>query len=106
MIRTAPKICAGRLDPPFVNLVIVNRFGKQEAEGREIRQAIETAILLERARVTWASWEAFAGGEAEYRPCSLEAVLSWRSGVAARDRAGPRLVSSIHNLKISKPPPH
>ena len=52
MIRTAPKICAGRF----------------EAGGREIRQAIETAILLERARVTWAAWEAFAGGEAEFFP--------------------------------------
>ena len=90
MIRTAPKICAGRF----------------EAGGQEIRQAIETAILLGRARVTWASWEAFAGGEAGSLPCSLEAVLSWRSGVVARDRAGPRLVSSVHNLNISKPPPH
>ena len=28
--------------------VVINRFGKQEVEGRGIRQAVETAILLER----------------------------------------------------------
>ena len=70
-----------------VDLVIINRFGKQEAAGRGFRQAIEAAILLERPVLVGlnennrTSWEAFAGNEAENLPCSLEAVLSWCSGV-------------------------
>jgi nucleoside-triphosphatase THEP1 len=75
---------------PAVDLVIINRFGKQEAEGGGFRQAIEAAILLERpvlvglSETNRLSWEAFTGSEAEYLPCSLEAVLSWcRSALPA-----------------------
>ena len=66
-----------------VDLVIINRFGKQEAAGRGFRQAIEAAILLERPVLVGvsennrASWEAFAGNEAKYLRPSLKAVLSW-----------------------------
>ena len=75
---------------PGVDLVVINRFGKQEAEGRGFRQAIEAAILLECpvlvgvSEMNRASWETFIGNEAEYLPCSLEAVLSWcRSALPA-----------------------
>jgi nucleoside-triphosphatase THEP1 len=73
----APSIESG------VDLVIINRFGKQEAAGRGFRQAIEAAILLERPVLVGvsennrASWEAFAGNEAKYLRPSLKAVLSW-----------------------------
>ncbi len=78
---------------PGVDLVIINRFGKQEAAGRGFRQAIEAAILLERPVLVGVNennrsgWEAFAGNEAEDLPCSVEAVLSWCRG-ALLERSG------------------
>jgi hypothetical protein len=72
---------------PSVALVIINRFGKQEAEGRGFRQAIEAAILLDRPVLVGVSeanrvkWESFTGSEAEYLPCSIDAVLVWYWGV-------------------------
>jgi len=72
---------------PSVALVIINRFGKQEAEGRGFRQAIEAAILLDRPVLVGVSeanrmkWESFIGSEAEYLPCSIDAVLVWYRGI-------------------------
>jgi len=66
-----------------VDLVIINRFGKQEAEGHGFRQAIEAAILVERpvligvSEYNRASFETFTGNGAEYLPCSIDAVLTW-----------------------------
>jgi nucleoside-triphosphatase THEP1 len=95
-LEEAAVLAASSIDAS-VDLVIINRFGKQEAEGRGFRQAIEAAILLERPVLAGvsennrASWEAFTGNEAESLPCSLEAVLSWcRSAIpAAEDRVQP-----------------
>jgi nucleoside-triphosphatase THEP1 len=75
-------------------LVIINRFAKQETEGRGFRQAIEAAVLRERpvlvgvSETNRASWEAFAGSESEYVPCSIDAVVTWCRGVAHDARAG------------------
>ncbi len=81
-----------------VDLVIINRFGKQEAEGRGFRQAIEAAILLERPVLVGVSennhlsWEAFTGRAGDYLPCSLEPALVWCGsalhGTSSRGRAG------------------
>jgi nucleoside-triphosphatase THEP1 len=93
-LEEAAVLAASSIEPG-AGLVIINRFGKQEAEGRGFRQVIEAAILAERpvlvaiSESNRASWEAFAGDEAEYLPCSLEAVLSWCSGVLPRDGPGP-----------------
>jgi nucleoside-triphosphatase THEP1 len=81
-LEEAAVLAASSIEPG-VDLVIINRFGKQEAEGRGFRQAIEAAILLERpvlvgvSETNRGSWETFTGSEAEYLPCSVEAVLSW-----------------------------
>lgn len=81
-LEEAAMLAASSIEPG-VDLVVINRFGKQEAEGRGFRQAIEAAILLERpvlvglSETNRASWEIFTGNEAEYLPCSFEAVLSW-----------------------------
>ena len=76
-VLTASSIEAG------VDLVIINRFGKQEAEGRGFRQVIEAAILLDLPVLVGVnetnrdSWEGFTGNEAECLPCSIDAVLTW-----------------------------
>lgn len=65
------------------DFVIVNRFGKQEAEGRGFRAMIEQAVLLEvpivaglnRAHVD--SWCDFVGDDPQLLPLNLDAVLDW-----------------------------
>lgn len=68
---------------PDTDLVIVNRFGKQEAEGRGFRALIEQAVLLDvpavvglnRAHVD--SWCKFVGEEPQLLPMQLDAVIDW-----------------------------
>lgn len=68
---------------PGTDLVIVNRFGKQEAEGRGFRALIEQAVLLDvpavvglnRAHVD--SWRDFVGGELQLLPMQLDVVVQW-----------------------------
>ena len=85
-LEEAAVLAASSIEPG-VDLVVINRFGKQEAEGRGFRQAIEGAILLERpvlvgvSETNRGSWETFTGSEAEYLPCSIDAVLAWYGGV-------------------------
>jgi nucleoside-triphosphatase THEP1 len=90
-LEEAAVLAASSIEP-HVDLVIINRFGKQEAEGRGFRQTIEAAILLDLPvlvgvnATNLASWEAFTGNEAEYLPCSIDAVLAWY-GAAVPDAA-------------------
>lgn len=73
------------------DFVIVNRFGKQEAEGRGFRAVIEQAVLLDvpvivglnRAHVD--TWCDFIGGDAKLLPLSLDAIKEWC--VSTVDRA-------------------
>jgi nucleoside-triphosphatase THEP1 len=90
-LEEAAVLAAASLEPG-IDLVIVNRFGKQEIAGRGFRQAIEAAVLLglpvlagvsERNQ---SSWQAFAGDEAECLPASFDAVLSWCGSVMAEGR--------------------
>jgi nucleoside-triphosphatase THEP1 len=80
---------------PGIDLVIVNRFGKQEIAGRGFRQAIEAAVLLGLpvlagvSEKNWSSWLAFAGDEAERLPVSLDAVLSWCRSATAEGQLIP-----------------
>jgi nucleoside-triphosphatase THEP1 len=79
-LEEAAVLAASSIEPG-VGLVIINRFGKQEAEGRGFRQAIEAAILLERpvlvgvSETNRQSWEAFIGNDAEYLSCSLAVLI-------------------------------
>jgi nucleoside-triphosphatase THEP1 len=65
------------------DLIIVNRFGKQEAEGRGFRAMIEQAVLLDvpvlvglnRAHLD--SWREFVGETPQLLPLDLDAVSDW-----------------------------
>lgn len=65
------------------DIIIVNRFGKQEAEGRGFRSMIEQAILLEIPVVTGLnrahvdSWYSFVGDDPQLLPIDLDVVMDW-----------------------------
>lgn len=66
-----------------IDLVIINRFGKQEALGNGLRSVVESAIAQELPVITalcsvhLASWNAFTGGEDERLPADPEALVAW-----------------------------
>jgi len=68
---------------PGTDFVIVNRFGKQEAEGNGFRTLIEQAVLLDvpvivglnRAHID--SWSQFVGGEPQLLPMQIDTVVHW-----------------------------
>lgn len=68
---------------PEINLVIINRFGKCEAEGRGLRPVIEAALLGEKPvlvgvnQAYWSAWQAFSGGCATLIPADHRIILSW-----------------------------
>lgn len=72
--------------------LIINRFGKQEAEGRGFRDLIAEAlgqglpVVLAAPRRNLAALTAFAGTAFAWLPCDAAAVLAWWS--AARAEAG------------------
>lgn len=76
------------------DLVIVNRFGKSEAEGRGFRPLIEAAVELQipvivavgQAHVP--AWHAFSGGIAEVLKPEAGAIDAWCAAALA-----PRLTS-------------
>lgn len=78
---------------PGIDLLVVNKFSKSEAEGAGLRQAIEAAVLagvpvLAGLNVTHrAAWEAFAGGESAYLPCDADAIVQWCLGARPSQRA-------------------
>ncbi len=65
------------------DLLIVNKFGKHEAEGRGFRHLIAEAlatgkpVLLGVNRLNQPAFERFADGLAERLPGSLDAALDW-----------------------------
>lgn len=70
------------------DLLILNRFGKGESEGRGFRDVMSQAILagipvLTAVRNTYANdWQAFSGGIASDLPPDLTSVLDWASKIA------------------------
>ncbi|MDE3029396.1 MAG: DUF2478 domain-containing protein [Paracoccaceae bacterium] len=74
------------------DLVLVNRFGKGEAEGQGLRAVIERAFaagipVLTLLRDSHApAWEAFTGGEAELLPADASAILRWVQAAVAEAR--------------------
>lgn len=78
-----------------VDLVLINRFGKQEMIGQGFRALIESAVAREIPLLTAlngvhrAAWESFAAGIAEELPPDLAVVERWcRSVVPAKVPAG------------------
>lgn len=68
---------------PGVELVIVNKFSKSEAEGAGLRQVIEAAVLagipvLVGLNATHrAAWEAFSGGDTDWLPPEQTPIEAW-----------------------------
>lgn len=82
---------AARLNS-FTDILIVNKFGKHEAEGRGFRDVIAEAlslgvpVLVGLNRLNIASFQIFAEGLAEELPPERSAVVSWINDVM-RQRA-------------------
>jgi nucleoside-triphosphatase THEP1 len=79
---------------PDVDLVIVNKFGKQEVEGNGFRAVIEAAVtegcpVLVGLRAEHVpDWTEFAGGEGEVLALDEKAVRAWCNEILAlRPRA-------------------
>jgi nucleoside-triphosphatase THEP1 len=72
------------------DLVIINRFGKRERDGKGLSHLIERAVdadipvVIAVAADRFADWIKFAGGMSVKLPCSREALDSWWRGVAAQ----------------------
>ncbi|MDQ2091130.1 DUF2478 domain-containing protein [Marimonas arenosa] len=79
------------------DLLIINKFGKSEAEGRGLRGVIAEAIALGVPVLVGlnasneAAFEAFAGGLAEKLPPEHEAILGWLTEAVAD---GPEAASA------------
>lgn len=70
-------------------LVVINRFGKAEAEGHGLRSVIERAMLADVPLLVAVredfepEWTAFHGGLAERLEMNEDAVLAWCDAVVA-----------------------
>jgi nucleoside-triphosphatase THEP1 len=94
-LEDATGIISGALDHP-VDLVIVNRFGKQEIAGNGFRGMMESAaargipLLTALNGVHRPAWDAFAAGQADILPPDAEAIERWcRASLPVKSSAGP-----------------
>lgn len=80
-LETAIAVCEAQLDR--ADVLVVNKFGKQEALGRGFRGLIAeamgrgTPVLVGLNALNLSAFEAFVGGEAEAVPATEDAVLAW-----------------------------
>lgn len=87
-LETAAGLAAARL-AQGADLLIVNKFGKHEAEGRGFRDVIAQAVgiglpvLVGVNAANRAAFEAFTGGAAEMLPCDPAALQDWVAGATA-----------------------
>ncbi len=78
-----------RLEAGTVDLLILNKFGKQEMEGRGFRPAIAEALGRGVPVLTGinddnrAAFDAFVAGMAEALPPDFDAILDWVAAVRA-----------------------
>lgn len=88
-LETAVGLAAARLDPA-TDLLIINKFGKHEAEGRGFRDVIAHAIslgvpvLVGVNALNRAAFEEFAGGFSTQLPPQQEALAQWASRIARK----------------------
>lgn len=81
-LEDATGIMAAALDRP-VDLVIVNRFGKQEIMGHGFRSMMETAVARDIPLLTAlngvhrSAWDGFAAGMADILPPDPSAIERW-----------------------------
>lgn len=89
----AGALLAALTAAPAPDLVILNRFGKTEAEGQGLRAVIEAALLAGIPVLTVVTavnapgWDDFTGGEATLLPAEPEAVEAWIAATLAQVRA-------------------
>lgn len=87
-LETAVGLVAARLSSG-ADLLIVNKFGKHEAEGRGFRDVIAQAVaigvpvLVGLNALNREAFEAFAGGMAIRLPCNPETLKEWVDSVTA-----------------------
>jgi hypothetical protein len=86
-LETAVGLVSTRLSSG-VDVLIINKFGKHEAEGRGFRDVIATAVGMEIPVIVGlnalnrAAFYAFAGGMAVQLPPEPDALRAWVSGAA------------------------
>lgn len=92
-LEQAVGAVAARLDDG-ADLLIINKFGKHEAEGRGFRPLIAEAlardipVVLGVSRLSQAAFDEFTGGAAEFVAPHADALLAYvRSATAASARA-------------------
>jgi len=84
------------------DLLVVNRFGRQEREGRGLAQLIEHALRADVPVIVpvpafyFNDWIAYVAGMCVKLPCDAEALDQWWKGLAARGGPPPRHLQ--HNV--------
>lgn len=93
--------------PPLadIDLVILNKFGRAEAEGHGLRRNIEQALEAGKAVLTAVrppyddAWRSFHEGLAAELPPDMERVRAWCREAVQRQRDGDATVSSIQSTE-------
>jgi hypothetical protein len=74
------------------DLVIINRFGKRERDGKGLASLIERArdadipVMIAVSSQHFADWNTFAGGMSAKLACDRSALETWWGNVSARRR--------------------
>ncbi|AHB49122.1 3-dehydroquinate dehydratase [Hyphomicrobium nitrativorans NL23] len=77
---------------PATRLVIVNRFGKRETDGRGFRSMIESAVAMDVAvlvgvkQVHLDAWKRFVGDEPLMLPHERDRILAWCKDAVGSER--------------------
>jgi nucleoside-triphosphatase THEP1 len=72
------------------DILIVNRFGKRERDGKGLAHLIERAlgadipVVIAVSSQSFADWVKFAGGMSVKLPCDRGALVAWWRGVSSR----------------------
>jgi hypothetical protein len=73
------------------DLVIINRFGKRERDGKGLARVIERAldadipVVIAVSSDSFADWVKFAGGMSVKLACDPTALVRWWNNVSMRD---------------------
>lgn len=93
LAEVAGWLAADLADPP--DLLVLNRFGKTEAEGGGLRAVLEQAlagdvpVLVPVNRKQLVFWRDYTRGLAEELPCDAAAIAGWLDKVLAGARPCP-----------------
>ena len=84
------------------DLLIVNRFGKRERDGKGLGHLLERAlgagipVVIAVSRHRFEDWVRFAGGMSVKLPCDRAALQAWWDGVSGnRVRGAPQVPATI-----------